>query len=160
MRKRSRWLGLGLLICAGSGCADDASGAAGQLDGGALDSGALDGAAPLKDAAPSLDAATVVCAELSAAACPPSACLKLSARRIDEATRCYADSAEVGCIDRRPCTAALTLARGPDAGLWQFTSGCLPKGWTESPIVDNGMSYGSAPPPSWDAYCRAADAGR
>lgn len=146
----------GVLLCASTGCLDDADVERPHLDAG---DGHQDGGATM-DASFQGDAGFAQCAYLSVRDCVPSGCVKLAARRIDESTHCFAESAGVGCMSRdKGCDDALTLARDPDGGLWQFGSGCTPRGWSYSPIIADGMSYASEPPPSWTAACQAADAG-
>ncbi|MDB4991619.1 MAG: hypothetical protein JWN04_6797 [Myxococcaceae bacterium] len=140
----------GLLLFAG-GCGDDDANPRDRstLDGGSLVDGSL------------RDASSLACASLSFNQCTPGVCATLSARRIDEVTHCFAEMDGVGCMSQtQGCTAALTLARDPDGGLWQFGGGCFPGGWTSSGILADGQLYASTPPPSWAALCAAADAGR
>lgn len=69
-------------------------------------------------------------------------CRSIHALKYSEAKQCRASaSSAVGC---RPatqgCTASFTHAKDPKGETWQFSSGCIPEGWTElrsGTVVDN-----------------------
>ena len=94
------------------------------------------------------------CADLPLDQCAAPRCTRTSATRVDVDDMCTRGTAEVGCMrSGMACGDAMTLARDAAGEVWEFTSTCLPKGWTGSPILRDGVSYGSLPP-GWDAPCR------
>jgi len=85
----------------------------------------------------------VDCTTLDVTACEAEKeCVVLSADHVDEERVCKISHEKVGCMNGdTACDEAMTWARDPDGGLWYFSNGCLPTGWTYAHDIDFSEPY-------------------
>jgi hypothetical protein len=93
-----------------------------------------DAAVPMtaRDAGQSNDASRPACSELDPVTCGQTpGCYVLTGLKYDASQRCRAQTtAAVGCMPlTQGCTGAITYASDLRGATWQFSSGCVPKGW-------------------------------
>jgi len=74
------------------------------------------------------------CEDLSVETCQTREdCVTIRGQLIDVENMCIDSPGIYGCMDAdQACNAAITSAQGPDGKCYQFSSGCLPKGWSSA----------------------------
>lgn len=142
------------LLLLGLGACEQSEDSAAELDSGPERT--LDAVVPFHDAA--FDAAASRCAQLAPAQCSQDArCRAISGQLLQPVAQCMGPETAIGCMAATSgCGAAITRALSKAGEIWEFTSTCVPDGFTDVTAADAGAPRPGSPTGDWPSCAQPA----